>query len=761
MKFKWIKWRYFLTYFSAFLVVFMSSVLICAVAGDALKRDSIKWFETKYAQGISDVQNMIERMDLVEDVMKQNQSFRKLAECFGEFQISNTTKLSSANKLMSELGMITNIEYFFVLFEENDVFVSNTQCTSKFQNHYGVFLKMESDRYGLENAQEMKETLFAAARSGEQFIPIDRVSYVKGSEHTMQNALLYLVEGSYGAVGGRYIFGFVIDHETLHKMFFGENTDKEGFFEIVNAATGEIIYQDNDPVTGSEYHIIIGDGGRWNIRVGISLDFIHQTLAPAYRILVIFLVGGLFLVVILTIGFSLRRYKGFSGVMSQIFAEKEVERNTDGEMPAEWSRVENIFRESEYKVLEKLVKGQRQNSDHWRRKYEEVEQHNQIIMLEQMFTSEIRGTIKKELLIQNLGKLPEFYCVAVARLIPSNTDHQVFYTTALIQLLNQHAAAPFLHVHSGDSDEIFLFTLENSQNVQAIKGLLIKCIGLLTDMLDGNVHVGISAVGTKLASINRRYEQAVQVVNTLSVNENRNMVWLFDYNHTDIQENLVNLDFLNRIHDKLICGRKEDALSDCDKLREALVKNPFLYELQKEQIYYALRNVFGSVFLLFGKNEELNMMIPMYQKECTVDDMMNIFQEAVEEICKYIENRKKNSDILLRKKIVGYLEERYADSALNAHEVSRDLKVSVKYLTQVLKEETGETFSSFLLKIRLEKSIEYLEKTDYSNEKIAELTGFGAANTFYRNFSKKMGMSPKAYKDETVNRRLMSDEIQS
>jgi len=26
-----------------------------------------------------------------------------------------------------------------------------------------------------------------------------------------------------------------------------------------------------------------------------------------------------------------------------------------------------------------------------------------------------------------------------------------------------------------------------------------------------------------------------------------------------------------------------------------------------------------------------------------------------------------------------------------------------------------------------------------SNEKIAELTGFGAANTFYRNFSKKMG----------------------
>ena len=47
----------------------------------------------------------------------------------------------------------------------------------------------------------------------------------------------------------------------------------------------------------------------------------------------------------------------------------------------------------------------------------------------------------------------------------------------------------------------------------------------------------------------------------------------------------------------------------------------------------------------------------------------------------------------------------------------------------------------------LEQAIEYLEKSDISNAQIATLVGFASENTFYRNFQKTTGVTPKTYRD--------------
>ncbi len=86
------------------------------------------------------------------------------------------------------------------------------------------------------------------------------------------------------------------------------------------------------------------------------------------------------------------------------------------------------------------------------------------------------------------------------------------------------------------------------------------------------------------------------------------------------------------------------------------------------------------------------------------------------------------------------------DSSITASSVSREMKISEKYLSQFMKEQTGETFASYLERLRIVKAKQYLEETDLSNEKISELTGFGALNTFYRTFHKHTGVSPKAYR---------------
>ena len=82
--------------------------------------------------------------------------------------------------------------------------------------------------------------------------------------------------------------------------------------------------------------------------------------------------------------------------------------------------------------------------------------------------------------------------------------------------------------------------------------------------------------------------------------------------------------------------------------------------------------------------------------------------------------------------------------------------ISEKYLFHFLKEQTGETFANYLINIRIEHAKLYLKDSSLSNEKIAELTGFGSVNTFYRNFKAQTGISPKLYQEEI---HLESDDL--
>lgn len=79
--------------------------------------------------------------------------------------------------------------------------------------------------------------------------------------------------------------------------------------------------------------------------------------------------------------------------------------------------------------------------------------------------------------------------------------------------------------------------------------------------------------------------------------------------------------------------------------------------------------------------------------------------------------RKKAGTSELRQNIINYMESHFMDSSITASSVSREMKISEKYLSQFMKEQTGETFASYLERLRIVKAKQYLEETDLSNEK--------------------------------------------
>ena len=81
------------------------------------------------------------------------------------------------------------------------------------------------------------------------------------------------------------------------------------------------------------------------------------------------------------------------------------------------------------------------------------------------------------------------------------------------------------------------------------------------------------------------------------------------------------------------------------------------------------------------------------------------------------------------------------------NQICGNLGISERFLQTAIKDKTGDTFAVYLEKLRIRKATELLLNTKLSNEQIADEVGFVAVSTFYRVFNKRMGMSPKAFRE--------------
>lgn len=91
--------------------------------------------------------------------------------------------------------------------------------------------------------------------------------------------------------------------------------------------------------------------------------------------------------------------------------------------------------------------------------------------------------------------------------------------------------------------------------------------------------------------------------------------------------------------------------------------------------------------------------------------------------------------------------------SLSLQQVSEELKINPAYLSREFsKYFENLSFGDYIRKMRIEKSINLMETTDYSFTEIAYLTGFSDQSHFNRIFKKQMGMRASEYKKNVVKK---------
>jgi len=98
------------------------------------------------------------------------------------------------------------------------------------------------------------------------------------------------------------------------------------------------------------------------------------------------------------------------------------------------------------------------------------------------------------------------------------------------------------------------------------------------------------------------------------------------------------------------------------------------------------------------------------------------------------------------KRVKKYVDENYQDMQLRLSTFAEQNNISLSYMSKLFKHETGVSFTDYLIRYRIKRSLEFLSDTDYKVCEISERVGYSSQHYYCEAFKKVMGMAPTEYR---------------
>lgn len=128
-----------------------------------------------------------------------------------------------------------------------------------------------------------------------------------------------------------------------------------------------------------------------------------------------------------------------------------------------------------------------------------------------------------------------------------------------------------------------------------------------------------------------------------------------------------------------------------------------------------------------------------------IEELQSIFSQYMGKVYQTFEVKKLSTSGQLIEKAKAIIHENYSNKNFSLTSASDHLQISYGYLSGIFRQETGESFSGFLIKVRMHKAAELIKKRELRIYEVAEACGYGNDRYFSDSFRKYWGMTPSEY----------------
>ncbi len=311
-----------------------------------------------------------------------------------------------------------------------------------------------------------------------------------------------------------------------------------------------------------------------------------------------------------------------------------------------------------------------------------------------------------------------------------------------------------LYVHNIEEDRLAVFMQSNTSNENEFKDYVMSTIEELSIISLQNYgitpQVAVGGIYNGLLNVQRSFEEAQQALNFAKFKNSNELIWFCDvpkssniyYYPMEIETRLTNL---------TKAGEKKEVKKVLGEIYE---ENFETRKLSADMLEYLLLDMRCSLIKLVQQinmddeksMEKIKKLMQKLNGFKTLDLLFNNIIRTYTAICDMVWKQKESHNIQLKNDIIDYINCSYMDSNLSLTMIAQAFDLNETYVSRFFKEQTGENFSTYLERIRLEKSKELLKNGNkMSVEQIAECTGYNSANVFRRAFKRYEGVSPSVF----------------
>lgn len=129
----------------------------------------------------------------------------------------------------------------------------------------------------------------------------------------------------------------------------------------------------------------------------------------------------------------------------------------------------------------------------------------------------------------------------------------------------------------------------------------------------------------------------------------------------------------------------------------------------------------------------------------TEKEIMDRTEVFIVETLEKIEYEKKQKDVKPIRVIKKYIEEHFMEE-VSLQQLAEIVDMNASYVSSVFKKETGQTYSEYLLKCRIDHASRLLVDTGKSIREIGEECGYQDTRYFSKQFLKQVGLKPSEYR---------------
>lgn len=125
---------------------------------------------------------------------------------------------------------------------------------------------------------------------------------------------------------------------------------------------------------------------------------------------------------------------------------------------------------------------------------------------------------------------------------------------------------------------------------------------------------------------------------------------------------------------------------------------------------------------------------------------LKLFEDLALELCGFFHTDTSENQMITD--IKTYISQNYQDPSLCLSRISDEFSISESYFSYLFKKTTGENFSVYLEKLRMERAIYLLKNTNIKISALYEELGYNNITSFRRAFKKNFGITPNSVREQ-------------